>query len=239
MFTRSVIKLVFLCLFIASCSFPGVENTPIAETSTSEATSEFPEVTSELATATNRPENTEVVLATDTPVPTQTPELPLIPTLTPFPEIWYIVQPGTPLATFNTPHQAAGCAWLGVGGQVFGPDSAPVLGLSILVGGTLDGHQVGSSGTTGMETNIGDGGYEITLADHPIDSGGTLWIQIVDENGNPLSDKILFDTVNDCERNFILINFVRYIPSLPKGSFWPAYLPFIANKLKLQATPIP
>jgi len=126
-----------------------------------------------------------------------------------------------------------------VGGQVFDADTAPVIGLSILVGGTLDGNQVGSLAMTGMETNLGEGGYEVTLADHPIDSSSTVWIQIVDSIGNPLSDKIYFDTYNNCEQNFILVNFVRYLPLLPLGSGWPAYLPLITNQTGTLSTPIP
>jgi hypothetical protein len=126
-----------------------------------------------------------------------------------------------------------------VGGQVFGPDTTPVFGLSILVGGTLDGYQVGSLGTTGMETNIGEGGYEITLADHPVDSSRTLWIQIVDTIGNPLSEKVYFDTINDCERTFILVNFVNYTPPLPQDSGWITHIPIMLKQATVLSTPTP
>jgi len=235
---RLVVRLVILSFFLANCSFPGFESTPADKTPTSKVIPELP-------TSTFHPENTLEAYATDTPVlintpsPTETPVLPTDPTPTLVPDVWYIIQPGTPLATYNTPHAAAGCSWLGVGGQVFGADSVPVLGLSILVGGTLDGYRVGSLGNTGMETNIGEGGYEITLADYPVDSSGTLWIQIVDSIGKPLSEKVAFDTVNDCERNFILINFIQFVSSLPSGSSWTAYLPLITNQTSLLPTPTP
>ena len=238
MLTRSAIQLIILALFLVSCSFPWDGNTPESETPT-------PEIEVELPTPTTQPvvplESTATVtpVLTVTPIPTNTPELPVAPSPTPFPETWYMLQPGTPLATHNTPHEAAGCSWLGVGGQVFGPDTVPVLGLSIIVGGTLDGYQVGSLGTTGMETNIGEGGYEITLADHPVDSSGTLWIQIVDTIGNPLSDKVYFDTFNDCERNFILLNFVHYTPQWPQGSGWTSSLPIVVKQTTILNTPIP
>jgi len=238
MIPRLAIQLVILSLFLISCSFPGGENTQQVVTSTSETIVEsntptaHPEVTIEITQT-----NTPVQVAT--PIPTNTPALPVEPSPTPFPEVWYIIQPGTPLATYNTPHEAAGCSWLGVGGQVFGPDTTPELGLSILVGGTLDGFQVGSLGTTGMETNIGEGGYEVTLADHPVDSSGTLWIQIVDAIGNPLSEKVYFDTINDCERNFILINFVRYTLPLPIDGGWIAHFPIILKQSTVLSTPTP
>jgi hypothetical protein len=235
---RCIITLVLLSLLITNCSLPRGGKTPEIKTST-------PEILLKSLTPTKQTKVTSAANATDTPVhyatPTPIPTLkrPLKPTLTPFPEIWYIIQTGTPLATYNTPHEAAGCSWLGVGGQVFGFDTTPELGVSILVGGTLEGYQVGSLGTTGMETNIGEGGYEITLADHPVDSSGTLWIQIVDSIGNPLSEKKYFDTYKDCDRNFILINYVRYQASPPTGSGWPAYLPLITNRTVIQSTPNP
>jgi len=235
---RFTIRLVILSLFMTSCTFPGNRNTPESGTST-------PEVAVELPTPTIQPEATITTIATETPeqvvtpIPADTPELPVVPTPTSFPEIWYVIQPGTPLATINTPHEAAGCSWLGVGGQVFGPDTAPVLGLSIIVGGTLDGFQVGSLGTTGMETNIGEGGYEITLADHPVESNGTLWIQIVDTIGNPLSEKVYFDTVNDCERNFIMVNFISSTFPLPKDIGWFTHFPIIIKQSNIQNKPAP
>lgn len=238
MLSRVAIRLVIVSLFFAGCSLPGGGKTPVAETST-------PEVNAALPTPTTRPVVTVEAIATDTPVPvstlvpTETLALPAVPSPTPFPEEWYMVQPGTPLATYNIPHEAAGCAWLGVGGQVFGSDTAPVLGINILVGGTLDGHQVGSLGTTGMETNIGEGGYEITLADHPIDSRGTLWIQVVTAIGDPLSEKIYFDTVNDCERNFILVNFVSYTPPLSKDDGWFTNIPILLKQSAAVNTPVP
>jgi hypothetical protein len=237
MYKKIIVGLGLVSLLLTSCTLPGSKKTPETGTPT-------PVVVSELPTSTIQSTDTPETVETDTPVlpmpvSTDTPERPAIPSPTPFPVEWYIIQPGTPLATLNTPHEEAGCSWLGVGGQVFNADTTPMIGLSILVGGTLSGHQVGSLGTTGMETNIGEGGFEVTLADHPLESYGTLWIQVVDTIGNPLSDKYYFDSYNDCARNFILINFVRYVPPLPLGSGWPAYLPLIAKRAGIINTPVP
>jgi hypothetical protein len=229
---RLLIRLVFVCLWLTSCSIPGFEQSPITETPPKVVDSESPTATTTVESPVATPQATAVV-------PTNTPELPLFPTLTPLPDVWYAPQAGTPLATFNTVHEAAGCSWLGVGGQVFGPDSAPILGLNIMAGGTLSGYQVGGLGTTGMETNIGEGGYEITLADHPVDSTGTVWVQVVNDVGEPLSEKISFDTMNNCEANFILINFVRYQPVLSPGNEWTSYLPVILHRTNLQGMFVP
>jgi hypothetical protein len=99
---------------------------------------------------------------------------------------------------------------MGVAGQVIDVDGAPVLGLIIEVGGLLDGKRIGSPTllqATGLATAYGAAGYEVKLADEPIASVGTLWIQVLDQAGLPLSDKITFDTYDDCERNLVVIYF--------------------------------
>lgn len=233
MYDRLVVRLMVFCLLLVGCRFSGGEQLPEPFTPTT--------VPSPITThPTSQPDSTKVAPEVNTPAPSPTTlKIDLTPSATPFPTTWYVIQPGTPLAMYNLPHAEAGCSWLGVGGQVFGGDTAPVLGLNILVGGTLDGYKVGSLGTTGMETNIGEGGYEITLTDHPVDSKGTLWIEVVDEIGNPLSEKIPFDTVNDCNKNFILINFNRYVLQSPVGSLGSTFLPIISHPPEPTPTPSP
>ena len=172
----------------------------------------------------------------ETPVPTSTREPVVMVTSTPATEVWYIPQSGTPVTTINSMHADAGCSWLGVGGQVFGAKSVPITGLTVIAGGTLAGHPVGGVGITGMETYLGEGGYEITLADHPVDSAGTVWIQIVDENNQPISDKIYFNTVDDCNQNFILVNFTSTTRPVLESHQWTIYLPVLLNRTSL---PVP
>ena len=45
------------------------------------------------------------------------------------------------------------------------------------------------------------------LAAKPIASTGTLWVQLFDNNGKPLTDKIYFDTFDDCAKNLVMIVF--------------------------------
>jgi hypothetical protein len=226
---RTIIGLAVLCALLVSCDLPGLETSSETESPATSPTNTIP-------SGVEAP--TETPLA-DTTTPIPTVELPPIATATSFPGVWYMPQPGTPLATFNIVHETAGCSWLGVGGQVFGLDAVPVTGLTVLVGGTLDGYQVGGVGMTGMETSLGEGGYEITLADHPSDSTGTLWVQVLDENNAPLSDKIGFDTVNDCDRNFILINFIRSPMPFPSGNSWLIYLPVLLKQTSLALWNLP
>jgi hypothetical protein len=100
-----------------------------------------------------------------------------------------------------------GCNWFGIGGQVFDLQGAPLVGTSVLVGGKLSGKPVNLLTLTGTARQYGEAGYELQLDDHPVSSVGTLWIQLTDQAGLPLSGKISFDTSDDCQKNLVLINF--------------------------------
>jgi hypothetical protein len=60
---------------------------------------------------------------------------------------------------------------------------------------------------TGVALNYGRGGYEFTLADRPIASKGSLWLQLLDQSGIPLSEQVYFDTYDSCEQNLIIVDF--------------------------------
>ena len=55
--------------------------------------------------------------------------------------------------------------------------------------------------------NYGRGGYEFTLADHPIASKQSAWVQLLDQSNLPLSPKVYFNTYEDCSKNLIIVNF--------------------------------
>jgi len=83
-----------------------------------------------------------------------------------------------------------------------------VEGMVVQLGGTIEGRQFPVQTTlTGLVLSS-DGRYEFTIADHPITSKKTLWVQLLDQSGLvAMSDKIFFDTYDDCERNLIIVNF--------------------------------
>jgi len=107
-------------------------------------------------------------------------------------------------------HPDLGCKWLGVAGQVIDINGAPVQGLIVELGGILAGENIGNPTVlqaTGLARAYGDAGYEMKLGDEPVNSSGTLWIQILDQAGLPLSEKIYFYTFDDCQKNLIIIYF--------------------------------
>jgi hypothetical protein len=163
------------------------------------------------------PTSTFTPLPTLTPTPTVTPFVLVSPTFTPSPSkapaggFAFVVQGNGPVAIVNIAHPELGCNWLGVAGNVVDMSGAPVTQLIVTLGGTINGKPVHSSGVmtslTGLFRQYGEAGFEFVLGDKPVASKGTLWVQLGDQAGLVLSEKVYFDTFNDCEKNLILINF--------------------------------
>jgi len=88
-------------------------------------------------------------------------------------------------------------------------NGAPVIGLIIQLGGELPGIKIPEHfiTLTGVAINYGRSGFEFKLADEPIASKKSLWIQLLNQSSGPISDKVYFDTYDDCEKNLIIIDF--------------------------------
>jgi len=163
------------------------------------------------------PTNTQEPTSTPTPPPVQTPVATfpggttpgeIGPTETPLSGYTFVLHEGDPVAIPNIGYPDLACDWMGVGGRAFDLTGAPIAqGLFVQLGGTLAGKPLDFLGMVGMVSNYGPGSYEFTLAESPVASRQTLWVQLFDQAMLPLSDKIYFDTYEDCERNLILINF--------------------------------
>jgi hypothetical protein len=166
------------------------------------------------------PTSSPVPADTSTPVPTSTPlpteEAEIVPTEEvttavengDFPVVLHDGSPQyIPVTSF---HPDFGCEWMGVAGQVIDVNGAPVQGLIIEVGGSLAGETIGEPTilqATGLATAYGEAGFEVKLADEPIESTGSVWIQVLDQTGLPISERISFFTFDDCEKNLIIIYF--------------------------------
>ncbi|MCS6908496.1 MAG: hypothetical protein RML93_11540 [Anaerolineales bacterium] len=151
---------------------------------------------------------------TPTPTLTTTPTQTEAPTPTPLPPelVLYTLGPGSPKAMASTAfYPDFGCKWAGVAGQIFAANGEPVpLGsVVVLVGGTLNGERIELLSLSGMAPQYGPSGYEVVLGDIPIASQGSLYIQLFDPQGRPLTDRIYFETFGACEQNLVLINFVQ------------------------------
>jgi hypothetical protein len=149
-------------------------------------------------------------ISTEVPTGTPTPTATLMPTSTPTPPpVVYSPQEGTPAYIANFARPAKGCNWLGVAGQVFGPDGLPVLNLIVSVKGKLGATEVDVFSMTGLPQGdpYGPGGYEIKLADQTSSTNDSLTIQVFDLQAMPLSSPLSFNTFSECDKNLVIINF--------------------------------
>jgi hypothetical protein len=156
------------------------------------------------------PTATLELLFTDTPIQTPTATLePPTATPTPEPVVSFDIQDGSPAALDSSVfHPELACNFIGVTGQVFGLDDAPITGLQIHVTGTLNGEAVDKIGLTGAATQYGPGAYyEIQLGNTPVASDNTLQIVLLNEQGLSVSTATAFTTYANCQQNLILINF--------------------------------
>jgi heme/copper-type cytochrome/quinol oxidase subunit 2 len=157
--------------------------------------------------------------ATDTPEPTHTPLITgsvlenttvMAPSVTESGgDFAFIVQQGSPSAIAGSQfHPDVGCQWSGIGGQATSLNGEAVRGLFVQLGGSLPGiDHIDNITMTGLAPQYGAGGFEITLSNELIATDHTLWVQLLDQQNLPLSDKIYFNTYADCEKNLIIIYF--------------------------------
>jgi len=153
-------------------------------------------------------------VGTDTPEPTisfpdRPTEIPKATQVLPTPYIIFLyqLQPGTPKPIMNFAHPEAACDWMGVGGQVFDLAGNPVANLIVKLTGDLDGTPLEMIALTGGAIYLGPGGYEFKIADQPIETSGTLWLTLYDNQGKAISESLTFTTYASCDQNFVLINF--------------------------------
>ncbi len=157
------------------------------------------------ATVQPTPEPKETPHPTDTPLPSDTP----VPTADIESGTTFNLQEGSPSYEPNTFHTDAGCGWLGVGGQIFDSAGEPVPGILVEAGGQLGDIDVSALTLSGSDSNYGEAGYELTLHNTPVESNGTVWVQLLDQANLPLSEKIYLQTYDSCDSNLIRVNFVQ------------------------------
>ncbi len=81
-------------------------------------------------------------------------------------------------------------------------------GLFVQLGGVLPGvESIDKLTMTGLAGEYGPGGFEFILANSLVATSGTLWIQLLDQQNLPISDRVYFDTFDDCEKNLVIIYF--------------------------------
>lgn len=161
------------------------------------------------------PTETVAIVVEETQAPPATSGVTATPeatsTATPFP---YKLQVLNPHYMVNFTHPELGCDWLGIGGQIFNKEGVVQKNIIIKVEGELMGSPVIEEMTMPLaEPDIdiayGPGGFELTLANSPVESDSTLWVQLFNLDGVPLSEKIYLITYDDCQKNLLIMNFIE------------------------------
>lgn len=145
-----------------------------------------------------------LVPSTVTPVPTETP----MPTATP--KALFSASSVNSIESVIIPHLLnVDCSWQGVGGTVDDQNSSPIIGIVVRLGGTWNGKSVELTTVSGISPEYGKSGFEFVLGDTPVDSRDTLYVQLLDQAGLPLSDRVFIDTSSDCKKNLVLVRFKK------------------------------
>jgi hypothetical protein len=163
--------------------------------------------------ATWTPSPTLEMTPTDTPRPTFTPlasntPFSLVPpTKTPKPT-------NTPKAPFTASisqtdstliHPELGCNWAGIGGTVVDASNSPVIGMVVVLRGSLNNNLIEQQTVSGINKEYGQSGFEFVLGTAPVKTDKTLYVQLVDQSNIPLSDKIYVSTSSECGKNLVLV----------------------------------
>lgn len=149
---------------------------------------------------------TEVIEIQNGTLAIETPVLP--PTETPFVGYYAFVVQNEPNAINSTIFKVdMGCNWTGIAGQVFDLQGRPVKGIRVWLRGTFDNKYIDYLGLTLESSPYGPSGFEFTLGEKPKNTTESLSLQLLDQAGIPISDRVYIDTFEDCERNLILVNF--------------------------------
>lgn len=173
--------------------------------------------------ATWTPTNPPVMTATDTAPATFTP----IPTETSF-SLVPATNTATPTTTPKAPFSATvtyisstimypdlGCNFLGIGGTITDASGADIPQQVIALAGTFNGKTVFFPTVSGIVPAYGRSGFEFNLGSllHlttvPVASTGTLYLQVLDQSGLPMSDNIYINTYTDCSKNLVLVRFKK------------------------------
>jgi hypothetical protein len=149
---------------------------------------------------------------TFTPFSTSTPFSLVPPTRTPKPT-------STPKAPFTASlsnvesslvHPEIQCSqWAGIGGTVVDAKNTPVIGIVVVLRGSLDNKLITQQTVSGVNKEYGQSGFEFVIGNAPVATNKTLYVQLVDQSNIPLSDPIYVTTSSECSKNLVLVRFKK------------------------------
>jgi len=84
-----------------------------------------------------------------------------------------------------------------------------LIGTVVVLRGTLGGSTIDLTTVTGINKEYGLSGFEFVIGNAPVASNKTIYVQLVDQSGIPLSDKVELTTSADCSKNLVLVRFKK------------------------------
>lgn len=161
-------------------------------------------------TETNVPILSATFTSTQTlqPTATQTPLPTLTHTPTPTEKPMPFVIKGTPKGYPNSMlFPQYDCEeYLFIGGEILDLRDAPILGLTVRLGGTYGGSQVDLTSESGDVSVYGESGFGFVLENQRIRESG-LTIQLFDANGEALSAQTYLSITGNCDSNLVIVNY--------------------------------
>ena len=88
-------------------------------------------------------------------------------------------------------------------------NNSDIVGMVVHVVGTWNGKTVDMTTVSGVTPDYGKSGFEFVLGDKLAGSIETLYLQLLDQAGLPLSDNVYIKTYDDCKRNLVLVRFKK------------------------------
>lgn len=172
-------------------------------TQTFTASNTFTAVPSLTITQTITPSLTLDVTNTDTLTPTRDfTAQPTEPPPSPFP---FDLKDGQVIFTSNFAN-TAGCAWMGIGGQVFDINDQPLTQIRVHVFGSgIDTYAV-----SGSNTLYGISGWEIAVSN--VVTSASYLVELQTSQGTIISPQVPVTFVPECGRNLALVNFKQLRP---------------------------
>lgn len=174
-------------------------------------------------TATAGPTDTPTITPTASDTPTATPSYTFTPSITPTgPTLTFTPTPspfpfrvrgGASGVVFTANFaNTAGCAWQGIGGQIFGLQGEGLLGYQIRVtGGGLGEGGAGVIVASGSNTLYGSpSGWEVFVSGQT--NNNTYFVELLSPSGVVVSPAVQVTFPNNCAQNLALVNFEQTRP---------------------------
>lgn len=160
------------------------------------------ETNAPVLSATSTPTQTLQPTATQTPLPTLT-HTPT-PTEKPMPFVIKGTPKGYPNSMLFPQYDCE--EYLFIGGEILDLRDAPILGLTVKLGGTYGGSQVDLTSESGDVSVYGESGFGFVLENQRIRESG-LTIQLFDANGEALSAQTYLSITGNCDSNLVIVNY--------------------------------